>query len=392
MKSIFLTLFAFILCTLARAEIIENNFVYNYLPEENINLEIIERVNLDTFSRLVREEIQSGKIKVFRHNKNPAIKFVYGNIYPGDKILLNKEEVFELIVSRQSYKDKILKIKSMFVSLLKLKKQFIPFVGIHKHDGSKYYGLIERKEIHKLTPVKVNNSISQEKIINHSTSNKLTIIYAFCPKNRKNICEMTIKHHGKWITDKNGNKKTYYALALSKRESFDKNKSLRIMIDGDTPQGIYGIWASMFSSNPNFGCIPRIDIDLNTVPINGYNYNIFAALLDELVPPDSWEDYWINEWPLAYAMGRSLIRIHANPTEDADDVCYYNPPFGNNKYACSSGCLNLGSEMKGFFDTLIKLGIFSDQYANLSCDINDTDIYWDISNACGKTFLIVMDV
>ncbi len=369
---------------------IEDNCVYNYLPKDKINLNIIERVNLSVFPNLVRDAILHGEIKVFNINNDPAVQFIHSYIQPGDKILLNKEEIFELTVIESNNE------KGKFANLLyslthkNVKKKFHPFVGIRQDDRAKYYGFIAIEQLDKLTADLISQPLSKDALLNYSKNNKLTILYALCPKNRQGLCAITIKHHGKWLLDANKKMKKFSAIALSVREYFDSNKSLRILPTSDTPQGIYGLWGSMFSSKQYFGGVPRIDIDLNSIPLNGHAYNIFSYLLEDIIPNAALEDYWLNELPLAYAMGRSLFRLHANAVENVKPSDYA-AIDSNLKYLPSQGCIVLGEAMAEFFNTLVKLGIFVDRYSKLDYKY-DGPTQWHAAKNLGKAFIIIKDV
>jgi hypothetical protein len=367
----------------------EGNFVYTYFPDKNISLSIIERVNLTIFPNLVQDAINKGKIKIFKTNNDPNVQFIVNYINPGDKILLNTKESITVTPILQDDSN-IEKFKTLLSTLIKknIGQQFYPFVGIRQQDRSKYYGLLKKEDLYKLTPDLQNLPLNKKELLQYPVSNKLTIIYAFCPKDRKELCTISIRHHAKWVLDHTGNIKKFNGLALSEI-GFLENKSLRIAYSGDTPQGIYGLWASMFSSQKYFGCLPRIDIDLNTIPINGHAYNIFSYLLEDIIPSAALEDYWVNELALAYAMGRNLFRIHANPQPGTK--CYeYKPPSSSVTYTPSTGCLVVGDDMSVFFATLVKLGIFTDYYSNLDCNEN-IPIQWHAGKQIGKAFLIVKD-
>jgi hypothetical protein len=354
--------------------------MFRFSSNLNDKIPIIERVNLATFPNLVREAIAEKKIIVHKENRNPNVQFIYSYISYNDKILLNQEEVVSIAVNSSNTGTNF------------EKQKYIPFIGFHHHDRAKYYGLLPVNFIKKLSPSDKQISKPIDILLNHSTNDKLTIVYGLCPKDRLEVCDITVKHKGKWVRDKNNNVKHFKALAQSKRENVNSNYSYRLADNSDTPQGVYGLWASMFSSHSDFGCQPRIDIDLNAIPINGYRYSIFSTIIEELVPASLLEEYWINELPLAYAMGRSLFRIHANPIEN-QKPCDYVTPTSKLQFARTSGCLNMGNEMSEFYSLMMKLGVFNEPYTGLDCN-DKHPIQWHATTneRFGKAFLIIKDV
>lgn len=345
----------------------------------NNPINIIERVNLSIPAKEVNKAISEQAIEVFENNQTPSVQFIASKIYPEDKILLNRKEKICLSVNFINAKNK------------QEENDYIPFVGFRKHDDSKYYGLLPAKALKQLHVVKKTET-KPEKILNHASNQNLTIVYALCPKNRKEVCEVTVKHQGDWVKNENGEMKRFKALAHSKREYSNSEHSQRLINNSDTPQGIYGLWASMYSDHLEFGHKPRIDIDLNALPINGYPFDIFGFTLSELLPPDSLEDYWVNELPLAYALGRNLFRIHGNPLEvEKSD---YTTPNTQLKFAKSHGCLNFGEQIGEFYELMRTLGIFEHSYQYKDKDTRKTNIQWHPAkrDKFGKSFLIVKDV
>jgi hypothetical protein len=202
---------------------------------------------------------------------------------------------------------------------------------------------------------------------------------------------LRVKKDGKWLKDtKTQRIFDLPVLARSKRKTNPSNVSYRVPTGSDTPQGIYYLWASMFTENPLFGGVPRIDIDAATPPINSYPYNINSYLLSELVPDSSLNDYWINEWPLAYKLGRVFLRIHAN-TLDENDPFNYKTPITQLSFRASDGCINVGKNMMPLLEKLMEHGVFSKENIVKTEGANPNSLGWKVSGQLGRAFLILKD-
>jgi hypothetical protein len=146
----------------------------------------------------------------------------------------------------------------------------------------------------------------------------------------------------------------------------------------------------MFTENPIFGGVPRIDLDAAMPPLNAYPYNLNSYLLSELIPASSFQEYWVNEWPLAYKLGRVFLRVHAN-TIDEKNPSNYNTPKTQLSYRTTDGCINVGSQMTPLLDRLIDLGVFKKENVLKIEGATSSPLGWKVADQIGKAFLILKD-
>lgn len=267
------------------------------------------------------------------------------------------------------------------------KLKLVPVVYWKKRDGSRHFGLINPKSLESVKKLPLLE-ISAERLQAYQTDKRFTVLYVLCPKNRQTVCRLEIRHKGKWVRDpKTGKRLSYPILGRANRT---EELSRRILFGGDTPQGIFYIWGTMFTADPIFGNTPRIDLDANMPPINSYVYELNSPVLDGLVPASARDEYWIHEWPLAYKLGRAYLRIHTNPDEignkAATAVSHENELFNP-----TQGCLNAGPSMKPLIETLVHLGVIRSEQIQTPEPANSPTLGWKVVPKIGTVFLIVRD-
>ncbi|MCI5159277.1 MAG: hypothetical protein D3906_12760, partial [Candidatus Electrothrix sp. AUS1_2] len=248
--------------------------------------------------------LQEGKI-LYSAKEGNAL-FHISRIGQGDCVLVNLQEAMPLAAedaapaSGPGVREKV------------EKTHFFPAVLFVHRSKSKQYGLIAEKVLRRLQPVRKKKETATELIANAETDPDLFLIYVLCPADRSTPCDLTIKRNGKWLLDGNSGKQFRLSvLARSIRSSSPgKAVSRRIRINHDTPQGIYTIWGAVTGGgDSSWFQTARIDLDAAMPPINAQPYPINSFLFSRIVPESALDDYWINEWPLAYSLGRIALRI-----------------------------------------------------------------------------------
>ncbi|MCB1197223.1 MAG: hypothetical protein KDK51_02550 [Deltaproteobacteria bacterium] len=289
--------------------------------------------------------------------------FVPASLPVSTCIHLNQNEATELTINQQS-------------------KMYIPFVQIDVKNLRSQYGLLSAGDLSKGTLSPATRNISTEDILQYKVDPKATILYAICPPDRSEVCTLKIKHAGKWVQD-NGQDFSMQVLARSRRERGDAAKSQRLLKDGDTPQGIYQLWGSLFTTDKKFGAYPRIDIDGMRPPM--YFEKTDLQNFTRVVPQAVFADYWIHEFAMAHALGRYLFRIHDNSV-DPNFPNTYTTPITKKIFRASAGCLNTGDQIHKLLTVLHKLGIFSQK------QIQNNQPYGRLPSLDPQnTFLVVID-
>ncbi|MCB0403516.1 MAG: hypothetical protein KDD51_01935 [Bdellovibrionales bacterium] len=326
-------------------------------------------------------------LPIHARNSGPSVNLVLNKIHSGDCVQYEPQEAaeFSLQFSEEG---------NLFKSLGKIfgvgnsiqKPKLVPVVYWKKQDESRHFGLMDLKNLETLHDVTTRETPIKE-LLAYPTDKRFTVLYVLCPKDRKAVCHLEIRHKGKWVNDpKSGKRLRYPVLGRSNRNG---DLSQRILFGGDTPQGIYYLWGTMFTADPVFGNEPRIDLDANMPPVNSYVYELNSPVLDGLVPESARKDYWIHEWPLAYKLGRSYLRIHTNPeimgkksAAVAQEDSLFNP---------TQGCLNAGPSMKGLLETLVRLGIVRKDQIHTPEPATSPTLGWKVIPKIGNVFLIVRD-
>jgi hypothetical protein len=343
-------------------------------------LSFLKRTQLHSFSPQVNSQIQSGKIRVSTGEAADSF-FTPQTLEVGDYILLNPQEAFLLEILQED-EDTSLQVAS---------GEFIPAICLSQKDGEKTFGLIPSSALESLEKEGNHSKASLSHILNHPALG-MTVVYALCPPHRKSLCSVIIKQDGKWVTDDQGKPLIFRGIAQSRRHDKGLPTGIRLQPNSDTPQGIYWMLSTMLCNHPGFGGEARIDLDgtgkdLPLLPLNGHPYDFYKPMIDALVPPAAQKDYWINEWPLAYALGRHAIRIHTNglnqPTHTYE---------GGVALTQTAGCLNLGKDMEPFLTTLETIGVLDKNYEKRLLEGTDRKISWNVGEKwMGRAFMILLD-
>lgn len=333
-----------------------------------VDADLILSVNSDSQKAVhaLNQKMATRKIEVAAENTGPNVQFVKQRMKTGDCVLYDSKENLTLDVASVG------------------QKQLTPVVYFRKSDGAKHFGLITTEELAKLSKAPHTETSTKAVTDYRGKHRDLTILYVLCPIDRNEVCHLTIRHKGRWVMK--GKKK--WEIAVLARAERKPGVSIRLTQDMDTPQGIYPIWATMFTDEKGFGGHPRIDLDASLPPINAYPYDINAYVLDELVPAKSLNDYWINEWPLAYRLGRVHLRIHGN-SGGAAKVNFTSA--SGEKFRTTEGCINAGDGMMPLLEKLVQLGVFTKEgIAHVKPEDLST-LGWKVTPRLGRVFLILKD-
>ncbi len=348
-----------------------------------------------TFSNIkINQQINQKQIVVDdRKNVETTSYFSVSNIIKGDCLLFNPHEELTLNVKTMEDYSPWHHFLSGTNHLEKLEpKNLIPIVHYKFKNKARAYGYLETKHLSSLLKKEIAE-MSTEELLDHPLPKKIVVVYIICDKERLKTCELAIKEGQKWIKKFPQKSKTIPVLARSRRDSEiinkkDKNTSYRISVRGDTPQGIYYLWASMFSENLAFGNITRIDMDATYPPINSFSYEINRFTLEALVPLNALDNYWIQEWPLAFNLGRNTLRLHDNSLSTTASTNFL-PINSNDSYQPTDGCINTGRMMKNLLSALVDLKIFKVE------ELSDVDLSkglnWKVCPKLGQVFIIIKD-
>lgn len=362
--------------------------------------QFIESVNNGTQMGVIGKNKTQKKKQITVHAKNAGngVQFVSSSVSNGDCFLLDPVEEITLGINETPFPPVKQKawgrfqyaFKNIFKKEVFKDEALYPAVRIASSDGAKHFGYL-KKDFFSQLKKESHPEISVEDLLNHSTAgqSELTLIYVICPQDRNEWCDLTIKHHGAWVTDDTDEKFSLKVLARSRRETKDGDASYRLFEGGDTPEGIYLLWASMYTERKVFGRSPRIDIDAALAPLNIDLYPKNSFLLSQILPAEHFLDYWVNEYPLAYSLGRVFLRIHGNSI-DPEKPSLYTVPSTGEKIRPTAGCVNLGSQMDTFLNKLIELGVFQKGDLVKEEDAN-RPLGWKVAPSLGEVVLVVRD-
>ena len=339
--------------------------------------------NLKINSWMSRNEIPINKAD----SPEPAL-FIEDQLLVGDCLLLDRrEEAHYQIIKTENYYPWHSFISGKDKREIKEERNLIPVI-VHRFKGAaRQYGFISSELFLQLKESLVEES-STEEILKHPLPKNILMIYVVCDKEREATCELTIKKGNKWLKFPSG-KSSISVMAKAKRETATIQKgSYRIAIKGDTPQGIYHLWASMFSQDAAYGLINRLDMGAIFPPLNAHSYEIYKPLMELLVPEKSLNDYWLQEWALAFNLGRNTIRLHDN-TLDPERPGTYQPIGSDIKYRETHGCINTGRFMKEILSLLVKEGIFTHEELDNREQLEKLN--WQISSKIGSAYILVKD-
>ncbi|MCI5147210.1 MAG: hypothetical protein D3923_17210, partial [Candidatus Electrothrix sp. AR3] len=132
----------------------------------------------------------------------------------------------------------------------------------------------------------------------------------------------------------------------------------------------------------------RIDLDAALPPLNAQPYNINSFILSQLVPKSALDDYWINEWPLAYSLGRIFLRIASNGYEsqqkEAIELRF------EQTYNSTHGCINSGNYHEKLLHILLQADVISPEQVAPQAKFAQAK-QWHLSPKLGQVFLILKD-
>ncbi|RWX49872.1 hypothetical protein VT98_10026 [Candidatus Electrothrix communis] len=318
--------------------------------------------------------LQQGKI-FFSTREGDAL-FHTTRIASGDCVLVNLQEGMQLQAVAASEPEEQIK--------------FFPAVFLVRENKSKHYGLIAEKVLRRLHLVDKARETGTEAIVNAKTDPDLVLMYILCPSDRNSPCDLTVKQKGTWLFDKKTGKQFHLpVLARSIRNGKVNSGTRRIRINHDTPQGIYTIWGAVTGGgdSPWFRTA-RIDLDAALPPINAQPYPLNSFLLSRIIPAEALDDYWVNEWPLAYSLGRIALRIAPGDFE-AQQNPSLQPGLGSSLFHPTHGCINTGDQQEQLLRVLIEAGVFrQEDVANPS---GNSDKRWSVSPKLGRAFVIIKD-
>jgi hypothetical protein len=338
--------------------------------------------------------LQQGKM-LFSTREGDAL-FHTTRIASGDCVVVNLEEAMRLVprdissASQPSGKQEGMSTTTLFPAVF----------GVQRN-GAKHYGLIAEKTLRRLRRVQKARETATEVIVNAKTDPDLVLIYIICPSDRNNPCDLTVKQNGAWLLDKKTGKQFHLpVLARSQRSRKQNGKdgrrdgkstrtSRRTHINNDTPQGIYTIWGAVTGGGNSFWFrTARIDLDAALPPINAQPYPLNSFLLSRIIPVEALDDYWVNEWPLAYSLGRLALRIA--PGDFASEQHQTKPvSFSQAQFSPTHGCINTGDQQGQLLQILIEAGVFRQE--DIITPSEDSGKRWSVSPKLGKAFVILKD-
>ncbi|MCI5122891.1 MAG: hypothetical protein D3925_00040 [Candidatus Electrothrix sp. AR5] len=318
--------------------------------------------------------LQQGKI-LFSTREGDAL-FHPTWIAPGDCVLVNLQEGMQL--------------QAVAASEPEEQTKFFPAVFFVRENKSKHYGLISEKTLRRLRPVQKARETATDVIVNATTDPELVLMYILCPSDRNSPCDLTVKQKGTWLLDKNTGKQFHLpVLARSIRNGKVSRGTRRVRINHDTPQGIYTIWGTVTGGgdSPWFRTA-RIDLDAALPPINAQPYPLNSFLLSRIIPAEALDDYWVNEWPLAYSLGRIALRIAPGDFEVKRPLSQQDN-LGGALFHPTHGCVNTGERQEQLLQILIEAGVFRQE--DVSNPSEHSGKRWSVSPRLGKAFVILKD-
>ncbi len=344
-------------------------------PKQSQPLYIFTSLDNSSQTAAIRKNKILEQHRLVFSNTDPNALFRKEPISVGDCFLVNLQELTSLDVYEELDQQSGRKVT---------RATFLPAVHYLHKDKSKQYGLLEQSILHQLTLAKDHHESRTNAIVNYTTSGQkdLFLIYITCPAERNSLCDLKIKENGAWLKDpETGNALNLKVLARSQRANSNPELSQRTVINSDTPQGIYYIWGAVIGGdNSAWSQLARIDLDAALPPINGQPYNINSYLLSQIVPDRALDDYWLNEWPLAYSLGRVFLRIAPGGLEVQS---------GNKKYNATEGCINTGDNQEKLLKIMVQAGIFAQQ--EVFAATQSTAKQWHLAQKLGKALVIIKD-
>lgn len=353
-------------------------------------VELILSVNTDgpASVKQVHERVSTGQpLQVAEKNTRADIQFVLKPMRPQDCILYDLREQtaldLELPENANFFKSlgRLIGLGSRAV-----RRDVVPMVYFKHQDGSRHFGLIDAENLTQLKTSPITESSASD-LLAYTPDKRFTILYVLCPSDRTSICQLQIRHQGKWVR-KAGKRLRFPILGRSRRGNAEA-ASCRTLFGGDTPQGIYYLWGTMFTEDPVFGNLPRLDLDSMMPPINALPFELHSPVLTGLVPEAALNDYWIHEWPLAFKLGRAYLRVHTNPSGTKSNQASIS--HKDEDFRTTQGCLNAGSAMKAILDTLVEIKVIRKEQIAHPDPIHSPTLGWRVIPKIGHVFLIVRD-
>lgn len=361
----------------------------------------LRSVNIDSQAAALalHELAQKREIRVYGDNTGPEIQFVEEPLEPSDCLLLNWEERGELNVKidQDSMRRKSRRPFHRKVDVSKWRRPqgdqaLVPAILFRSRDASRHFGLISPESVltlsldrkHKETPV---SRVTQFR----PRHGDLVILYVACPPDRVGTCRLTIRNGRNWVTDRETGKRLEFpVLARSRAPSEEPETGRRISHAGDTPQGIYYLWGTLFTEDKAFGKLPRLDLDAAYPPLNAHPYEVNSYVLSEILPKEAWDDYWAHEWALAYKLGRLHLRIHANPEAEPKGEAATSR-MAKEELSQTQGCLNAGKHMKPLLQALVSIGVLTKAQVERPEPLDSPTLGWRVSPRLGQAFVVVKD-
>ena len=336
------------------------------------------------------QTIQEGKI-FFSKQEGHAL-FHEMSMGQGDCLLTNLQEAMPLEAIAVRPGQGAFKRRAVTQRPSGGKQSYLPVVLFVQRNRSKLYGLIKQSSLQHLRPAPQPKETPTQQILNHATDPDLFLIYITCPAARNGLCDLRIKEQGRWLRDPaTGQLFTIPVLARARRDQGGRPSTIisrRTHINSDTPQGIYAIWGTVIDGgNSTWHLTPRIDLDAALPPVNGQPYNINSFLLSKLIPDEAFDDYWVNEWPLAYSLGRIALRI-APGIFEAQQQNPIELQFGEKTYNPTHGCINTGDKQEKLVQALVRAGVFAQEPLVTNKGMRKK---WSVAAKLGKAFVIIKD-
>jgi len=341
------------------------------------SLLIVNNVNGGNSSDWMNERIREGEIRVETDPKVLTPHFREIDWQAGDCIWYRKAERFTASLRRPWFGGKIGRTLPRWGS----PTEVIPVVYRNARDHSRHYGVVAAKTLPELKAAPYREGEwSALEAFNPPAAKDLTIVYVRCPPDRREVCRLTVRDRGQFVLDPK-TKRRWEIPVLAK--SFYASETQRVAPNGDTPQGIYYVWATMISPGKRFGGQPRLDLDASLPTLNGLPYALHSLVLDALVPPAQREDYWLHEWPLAFHFGRTGIRIHSSTHAPEREESYTTPRSGLT-FRLTAGCINTGTDVFPLLRVLENGGA-------VRIPTPGPTMAWEPTPRLGKVFVVVKD-
>lgn len=384
-KSLILKIF---FCLLALSQSLKAEIVsYEFTAKKSeYKFLVFERVNYGTAiqTQTLNKYIDKKEIYYNKRNTSPAVMFAEYYLQKGDKVVFNTEEIAEFNVGKIN---KITDIKG-FKSFVK--KKLVPCLVISKY-SEKRFGYCKVDFENKYFKKQKYKELSTKELLEYENSKNsdLTLVYIIFPGNRKTEGRLMIKHKGKWVEDDKGNRFSVPVFGLS-RKVVEGGPNSRMYPSFGTPQGVYTLFGVMDTNDPLTGKEPYLKIDDSNRAIGASFLPVDSFVLSEILPKESFNDYWVNEFALSQTVGgRWAYRIHGNSALEKNDITYTTE---DKKYTFrpTRGCVNALDNIGIITDKLKDLGVIDYEYVHSYYGTEKT-AKWNNSSEIGKVFVVIKD-